>query len=44
MARATSSETDNNRRLEILQAAGDVVHIGWTHKTKGELIDVLARS
>lgn len=28
----------------ILQAAGDVVHIGWTYKTKGELIDVLARS
>lgn len=28
----------------ILQAAGDVVHIGWTYKTKEELIDVLARS
>ncbi len=28
----------------ILQAAGDVVHIGWTYKSKGELIDVLARS
>mgnify|MGYP003342878305 CR=1 FL=1 len=24
MARATSSETDNNRRLEILQAAGEI--------------------
>lgn len=28
----------------ILQAAGDVVHIGWNYKTKGELIDVLTRS
>jgi pyrroline-5-carboxylate reductase len=28
----------------ILQAAGDVVHIGWNYKTKRELIDVLTRS
>lgn len=29
--------------LLILQAAADVIHIGWHHNTMGELIDVLTR-
>lgn len=30
--------------LLIFQAASDVVHIGWTHKSMEELIDVIAQS